>query len=64
MWVRFTSDFDFKPKRNVTMSYKIGNTVNVVKDCAEAAIKAGAAVEMKKTSKTADPVDVEVKEGE
>lgn len=58
MWVRFTSDFDWKPKQSVTLAYKSGNTVNVVKDCAEAAIKAGAAVELHKKSKTSEPVEV------
>jgi len=57
MWVRFTSDFDYKPKRSVTLSYKAGNTVNVVRECAEAAIKAKAAVEMKKTSRDTEPTE-------
>lgn len=58
MWVRFTASFDYKPKRSVTLAYRAGDTVNVVRECAEAAIKAGAAVEMRKASKTADPVEV------
>lgn len=57
MWVRFTSDFDYKPKRSVTLSYKAGNTANVVRDCAEAAFKAKAAVEMKKTTKDSEPTE-------
>lgn len=58
MWIRFVAPFEWKPKRSVTLAYKTGDTANVVRDCAEAAIKAGAAVELRKTSKTADPVEV------
>jgi hypothetical protein len=58
MWVRFVAPFEWKPKRSVTMVWKAGDTFNATKECAEAAIKAGAAVELRKTSKTADPVEV------
>lgn len=58
MWIRFTAPFTWKPKRNVTLAYRVGDTVNVVRDCAEAALAAGAAVKLRKTSKDSEPVDV------
>lgn len=59
MWLRFNAEFSWKPKRSVTLVYQAGDTANVVHDCAEAAIKAGAAVAMRKRSKDAEPVEVE-----
>jgi hypothetical protein len=64
MWIRFTAPFTWKPKRSVTMAWREGDTFNATKECAETAIKAGAAVEMRKATRTADPVDVEFKESE
>ena len=58
MWIRFTAPFDYKPKRNVTQSFKEGDTFNATRECAEAAIKAGAAVELKKTNKDSEPAPV------
>ncbi len=55
MWVRFTAPFDWKPKRAVTLAYSAGDTVNVTRACGEAAIKAGAAVEYRKTNKDSEP---------
>lgn len=40
-WVRFTSDFDFKPKPQVTQAYKDGAVKLVTTACANAAIAAG-----------------------
>lgn len=56
MWVKFTAPFDWKPKRNVTQSFKIGDTFNATRECAEAAIAAKAAVAMNKASKDSEPV--------
>lgn len=50
MWVRFKDDFDFSPKArngNVTKAYKAGMVQNVTRECAEAAIAAGKAEEVK-----------------
>ena len=43
MWVRFTADFDWKPKPQVTIAYLAGQERNVTRDCAAKAIKAGKA---------------------
>lgn len=58
MWVKFTAPFDYKPKRSVTLSYKAGDLVNVVRACGEAAIAVKAAVEHKKTSRDSEPEQV------
>ncbi len=42
-WVRFTADFDFKPKRAVTVAYRQGMVKMVPTPCATAAIAAGKA---------------------
>ena len=49
MWVKFTKDFDFKPKPTVTKAYKAGMVENVTQACAEQAIALG------KAEKTARP---------
>lgn len=49
MWVRFSANFDFKPKSTVTIAYKAGDVVNVPRTHADAAIAHGAA------EKTASP---------
>lgn len=59
MWIRFTAPFTWKPKRSVTMAWRAGDTFNATKECAEAAIKAGAAVEMRKPSKDSEPTVAE-----
>lgn len=59
MWVQFNSPFDWKPKRSVTLSWRSGDRANVTRECAEAAIKAGAAVELKKANKDSEPTVVE-----
>lgn len=46
MWVTFNRNFDFSPaaKRGwVTVAYKAGGTHNVTRECARAALAAGAA---------------------
>lgn len=42
-WVRFTADFDFKPKKAVTIAYQSGQVKLVTSPCARAAIAAGKA---------------------
>lgn len=60
MWIKFTADFEWKPKRNVTMTWRAGDgPYNATRECAEAAIKAGAAVELKKANKDSEPTVVE-----
>lgn len=58
MWIKFTADFLYKPKRSVTLLYRAGDTANVVRACGEAAIAVGAGTELRKASKDADPVEV------
>jgi len=45
--VRFTEDFSYKPVRRITIDYKAGQEVSVKRDCADAAIAAGKAIEIK-----------------
>lgn len=40
-WVRFTADFDFKPKAAVTVAYKAGDEKMVTTPCAAAAVARG-----------------------
>lgn len=42
--VRFTADFDFKPKPSVTVAFKAGDQKLVTTPCADAAVAAGKAV--------------------
>lgn len=51
MWVRFTADFDWKPKPQVTLAFLAGQERNVTRDCAEKAVAAGKAVKFRKASK-------------
>lgn len=47
MWVRFTADHDFSPAARggrVTIAYRAGQVLNVTRECATAAIRAGKAV--------------------
>lgn len=55
MWVRFTTDFDWKPKRSVTLAYKVGDIASVTRACGDAAIAANAAVEYKKSNRDSEP---------
>jgi hypothetical protein len=43
--VRFTQDFDYRPKANVVISYKADNSYTVRREAADQAIAAGAASE-------------------
>lgn len=52
MWVRFTADFDWKPRPQVTQAYFAGQERNVTRDCAEKAVAAEKAVRIKRTAKT------------
>lgn len=47
-WVRFTADFDFKPKPQVTIAYLAGQVRLVSQACAEAAKARKKAVTAKK----------------
>lgn len=58
MWIRFVAPFDYKPKRSVTQAFKPGDTFNATRECAEAAIAAKAAVELRKVSKDSEPEPV------
>lgn len=51
MWVRFTANFDFKPKASVTLAYLAGQERNVTRACAAQAIAAGKAVAIKRDRK-------------
>ncbi|MDX0262897.1 hypothetical protein GOC60_17085 [Sinorhizobium meliloti] len=42
--VRFKRDFDWKPTSQVTIAYKAGYVGTVKAECAEDAVRAGAAV--------------------
>lgn len=47
-WVRFTADFDWKPKPTVTMAYKAGDTKLVTTPCARQAKALGRAEPVRK----------------
>lgn len=47
-WLRFTADFDFKPKPAVTLAYKAGQEKLVTTPCAAAAVAAGKAERIRK----------------
>lgn len=53
LWVRFTSDFDFKPTPQSTVAYKAGMVANVTRACATLAVVAGKAVRIKRDRKDA-----------
>ncbi|MBP2459589.1 MULTISPECIES: hypothetical protein [unclassified Rhizobium] len=54
--VRFTKDFDYKPKSQVTIGYKADTEMTVRRECADAAIAAGKAVEVDGEGRDASPV--------
>jgi len=62
-WVRFIADFDFKPVPGVTIGYLAGMEKNVTTPCAGAAVDAGKAVRLKKSTKTAAPIEVSDDDG-
>lgn len=46
MRVRFTEDFDYRPTPGCTIAYKVGMVETVKRDCGEAAVALGKAVEV------------------
>jgi hypothetical protein len=57
MWFRFDRDFDFSPvalKGRSTIAYKAGMVVNVNRECADGAKKAGAGSPTKSPKESAD----------
>lgn len=48
MWVRFEKDFRFKPTPQSSQHFVAGTEANVPEACATAAMKAGAAVALRK----------------
>lgn len=56
MWVRVTGDFDWR-QPGFTVAYRAGWTGNVPSAAGEAAITAGRAVRLRKTSKDEEPVE-------
>lgn len=57
-WVRFTTDFDFKPKPSVTLAFLSGQERCVTSACAALAVEHGKGVRLRKPSKDAKPVEV------
>lgn len=55
MWVKFTSSFDWKPTPQTLLAFLPGMVKNVPTPCANEAIKAGAAIKMRKPHKKAEP---------
>lgn len=55
MWVRFERDFRFKPTSQSSQHYRTGTEVNVPQNIADAAMKAGAAVAVKKGKGDKEP---------
>jgi hypothetical protein len=51
MWMRFLSDYDWKPRPQVTISFKAGGVHNVTRACAEAAIAASKAAPTERPAK-------------
>lgn len=43
-WVKFTADFDWRPRHGVVMAYRAGGAVLVTTACAKAAKAKGSAV--------------------
>jgi hypothetical protein len=44
--VKFTKDFDYKPKPSVTIAYKAGREYTVRRECADQAIAVGRGTEI------------------
>jgi hypothetical protein len=57
MWIRFTADFDFKPKPQSTIAYRTGEERNVTRECADKALAAGKAVKIKRDRKADGETD-------
>jgi len=56
MWVKFTSNFKWRPLSSVTISYKAGSVANVTRMCGSAAVEQGKAelVDKKRKDEDAD----------
>lgn len=52
--VKFLRDFDWKPTRHTTIAYKRDREYTVRRECAEAAVKAGAGEEIEASRKADD----------
>lgn len=52
--VKFSRDFDWKPTSQTTIAYKADQECTVRRECADAAVKAGAATELDAPRKPAD----------
>lgn len=50
-WLRFTANFDWKPRPQVTQAFLAGQERNVTTPCAEAAIAKGVAVKLPRKRK-------------
>lgn len=61
--VRFTYDFDYRPTRMSTIAYKAGMELTVRRECADAAIAKGKAIEIDPPRKIENPEAVEVDDG-
>lgn len=53
-WMTFTTDFDFRPTRRVTLAYKAGSTLLVPTPAAQAAEAAGAGKRVPKPKAASD----------
>lgn len=53
-WIRFTSDFDFRPRPQVTIAYKAGMHLLVTTACADLAVAKGRAVRQGKPKAKSD----------
>jgi hypothetical protein len=58
-WVRFLADMDWKPRPSVTIAFKAGDTKNVPRAAAGAAVLAGKGRLMRKSTKDQEPVNAE-----
>ena len=56
-WLRFTANFDWKPKPQVTIAFKAGQEKNVPTPCAEAALAKGVAVRLPRKRRTDGDLD-------
>jgi hypothetical protein len=55
--VRFTRDFDYKPTRQTTVAYLAGMEMTVRRECADQAVAAGKAVNLKPEGRADDGTD-------
>ncbi|AOF92022.1 hypothetical protein [Sinorhizobium sp. RAC02] len=57
--VRFTEDFDYKPKKSITVAYLAGMEKTVKRECAALAIAAGKAVSLDGSKRMRDDGETE-----